>query len=124
MVKNPGRVPAANLWFPIMEYWLGQRPEADFMCRFPLMYRADTIRAVRRLITRKREAGLPEALYSGVPFDWKNFLQHPFKMCEHNVLGFYAYLHEPERYDFVPMAERSWPIKQYHSWTQWRAERQ
>jgi hypothetical protein len=45
-------------------------------------------------------------------------------MCEHNVLGFYARLHEPQRYHFMPMQERSWPVRQYHSWTQWSAERQ
>jgi len=124
MVKNPGRIMAINLWFPIMEYWLGQQPEADYMCRFPLMYRADTIRAVRRLITRKSGVGLPEALYSDVPFRPENFPQHPFKMCEHNVLGFSAYLHQRDRYEFAPMAEASWPVRQYHSWTQWSAERQ
>jgi hypothetical protein len=125
MVKNPGRVMAVNLWFPIMEYWLGQRPTADFMCRFPMIYWAETIRGVRRLVTQKTGLGLLEALYSGVPYDPKvHFVEHPFKMCEHNVLGFYAHVHEPQRYHFMPMTERFWPVRQYHSWTQWSAERQ
>jgi hypothetical protein len=119
MVKNSGRMVAANLWFPIMEHWLGERPQADYMCQFPMIYWADTIRAVRRLVTRKTGLGFLEALYSEVPFSPKTFLQHPFKMCEHNVIGFYAQLHEPERYTFVPTSQFGCPVRNYHSWTQW-----
>jgi hypothetical protein len=124
MVKNPGRTLAANLWFPIMEHWLGERPQADYMSRFPFIYWTDTIRAVRRLVTNKTRIGFLEALYSDAPFKPETFVQHPFKMCEHNVLGFYAQLHEPERYHFQPVSKQEWPVHQYHSWTQWSLETQ
>jgi hypothetical protein len=124
MVKNPGRIVAHNLWFPIMEYWLGERPEADYMCRFPFLYWADTIRAVRRLVTNKTGLGFLESLYSATPYNpMVRFVGHPMKMTEHNVLGFQAWLHERDRYHFEPMSERSWPIHQYHSWTEWSRER-
>ena len=124
MLKNPDRVAAHNLWFPIMDRWLGQWPTADYMCRFPMIYWAETIRGVRRLVTQKTGLGLMEALYSDTPYDTKRFFQHPFRMTEHNVLGFYAFLHEYERYYFEPMSERQWPVRQYHSWTQWSSDRQ
>jgi hypothetical protein len=119
------RVVAHRLWFPIMKHWVGEEPQADYMFAFPFIYRADTIQAVRRLITRKTGKGLLESLYSDVPFDWSRFPDHPFKFCEHNVLSFYAQVHQKELYHFrgistISDEERAqWPVKQYHSWTQW-----
>jgi hypothetical protein len=72
------RVVAHRLWFPIMEYWIGQKPQADYMFAFPFIYRAETIRAVRRLITKKTGKGVLESLYSAVPFDPAKFLSHHF----------------------------------------------
>jgi hypothetical protein len=119
------RVVAHRLWFPIMEHWVGQRPRADYMFAFPFLYRADTIRSVRRLITKKTGKGLLESLYSGTPFNAGNFIAHPFTFCEHNVISFYAATHEPDNYhlrsiDEITEEERAhWPVKQYHSWSQW-----
>lgn len=124
------RIVAHRLWFPIMEYWVGQKPEADYMFAFPFLYRAETIRAVRRLITAKTGKGLLESLYSPVPFDPAKFLSHPFKFCEHNVINFYAATHELDRYflrniNEISDVERAhWPVKQYHSWTQWGEQTQ
>jgi hypothetical protein len=124
------RVVAHRLWFPLMEYWVGQKPKADYMFAFPFIYRADTIRAVRRLITAKTGKGVLESLYSAVPFDPAKFLDHPFRFCEHNIISFFAATHELDRYflrniDEISDAERAhWPVKQYHSWSQWNAETQ
>src|SRR4029077_3698490 len=124
------RIIAHKLWYPIMQHWVGEEPKADYMFAFPFVYRADTIRAVRRLITHKTGKGVFESLYSAVPFDPTKFLAHPFRFCEHNVISFYAATHELDRYflrdiNQISDVERAhWPVKQYHSWTQWNAETQ
>lgn len=124
------RVVAHRLWFPIMEYWVGVKPQADYMFAFPFVYRADTIRAVRRLITKKTGQGLLESLYSAAPFDPAQFIAHPFRFCEHNVISFYAATYESDRYhvrsirDVTDEERAHWPVRQYHSWTQWNAQTQ
>lgn len=129
-LEGDDRVVAHRLWFPIMEYWVGQKPPADYMFSFPFVYRAETIRAVRRLVTKKTGKGLLESLYSDVPFNPAKFTDHPFKFCEHNVISFYAAVHEAELYHFrdintIGDEERAnWEVKQYHSWSQWSAELQ
>lgn len=123
------RVVAHRLWYPIMEHWVDIKPDADYMFAFPFFYRADTIRAVRRLITAKTSKGLLESLYSSIPFDPAKFLTHPFRFCEHNVISFYAATHELDRYhlrsilDVTDEERTHWPVRQYHSWTQWSPER-
>ena len=116
---------AQQMWGPLMEYWLRVKPRADYMQRFPFLYWASTITAVRRLVTARTGFNLQDSLYSTTPYHPANFLQHPFRFSEHNVIGFYAALHEPERYVLRPFDEASnWPVKQYHSWTDWSLERQ
>lgn len=120
-----GTTVAEKMWGPIMERWLGVKPRADYMQRFPFPYWADSIRAVRRLITSKTSMGLAESLYSAVPYSPQNFLRHPFKFCEHNVIAFYCALHEPDKYVFRHVNEiSSWPARQYHSWSDWSLETQ
>jgi hypothetical protein len=124
------RVLAHKLWVPIMEHWLGQKPQADYMFAFPFLYYADSIAAVRRVITAKTGLGLLESLYSNAPFNPENFINHPFKFCEHNVISFYCALYEKERYYFRGIDEitdqerANWPVKAFHSWTQWSADTQ
>lgn len=119
------RVLAHELWLPIMEHWVGVEPHADYMFAFPFIYRAETIRAVRRLITAKTGKGVLESLYSSVPFNPGNFVAHPFKFCEHNVISFYAATYELEHYclrdikEITELERKHWPTKAYHSWTQW-----
>jgi FkbM family methyltransferase len=116
---------AQKMWGPLMEYWLRVKPQADYMQRFPFLYWASTIAAVRRLITARTGYNLVDSLYSDTPYNPANFGQHPFKFCEHNVIGFYAALHEPDRYVLRPVTQApNWPVKQYHSWTDWSPERQ
>lgn len=116
---------AQRMWGPLMEIWLGVKPRADYMQRWPLIYWASTIAAVRRLVTAKTGYNLLDSLYSDTPYSPSNFGQHPFKFSEHNVLGFYAALHEPDRYVLRPVTEApDWPVKQYHSWFDWSPERQ
>jgi hypothetical protein len=116
---------ARQLWGPLMERWLGIKPWADYMLLFPFLYRADSIRAVRRLITSKTGEGLLESLHSDTVFDPKKFLDHPFKFSEHNVIGFYCDLHESDRYHLCDIRKLSakaralWPVRKYHSWTEW-----
>jgi hypothetical protein len=116
---------ARKLWFPLMEHWLDEKPVADFMVQFPFVYRADSIRAVRRLITAKTKRGLRDSLYSDTKFDPKKFADHPFKFSEHNVIGFHCYLNETDQYIFKPLGpETPNPVKIYHSWTQWNQDTQ
>ena len=124
------RALAHKLWFPIMKYWVGLEPQADYMFAFPFIYWADTLRAVRRLITNKTGQGLLESLYSSVPFHPANFVTHPFRFCEHNVISFWAATHELDRYHVRAIGEITeeerahWPVKSYHSWTQWNTQTQ
>jgi FkbM family methyltransferase len=116
---------AQQMWGPRMEYWLRVKPRADYMQRWPFLYWGSTIAAVRRLITARTGYNLVDSLYSDTPYNPANFFQHPFKFSEHNVIGFYAALHEPERYVLRPVTEApNWPVKQYHSWNDWSLERQ
>lgn len=116
---------AQRMWAPLMEYWLRVKPRADYMQRFPFLYRASTIAAVRRLITARTGYNLLDSLYSDTPYNPANFFHHPFKISEHNVIGFYAALHEPDRYVLRSITEApNWPVKQYHSWSDWSLERQ
>jgi FkbM family methyltransferase len=110
-----------RMWGPIMQHWLGVAPQADYMQRFPFVYRASTLRAVRRLVTGKTKKGLLESLYSPMPYNGpEDFAGHSFTWCEHNVISFYAALREPELYCFKdltgPGLPPSWPVKQYWSW--------
>jgi FkbM family methyltransferase len=123
---SPVRAAARQMWGPIMERWLGVKPQADYMLRFPFLYWASSLRAVRRLITAKTGQGLLESLYSAVPYSPANFSSHPFKFCEHNVISFYCALYEPDRYSLcdASTAPRREIIRHYHSWTNWSRETQ
>lgn len=106
-----------RMWAPIMERWLGVRPDRDFMQRFPFTFRASTLWKLRQLIQKKTGISLETALYSDTPYSPQTFVSHPYKMCEFNVLSFFAYLHEPERYVFRDIETvHDWPVKQYWSW--------
>jgi FkbM family methyltransferase len=109
-----------------MERWLLTKPQADYMQRLPFIYRADTLRAVRRLVTAKTGYGLLESLYSSTPYSPGTFFQHPFIFCEHNVIGFWCALHEADRYEIRDVRHAPLPqprVHQYHSWSQWGTER-
>jgi thymidylate synthase len=57
---------------------------------------------------------------SEVPFAPENFGDHPISFADHEAMGFYCQLAEPNHYVFKPYSElrASWG-KQYHSWTEW-----
>src|SRR5215469_11704723 len=115
-----------KVWGPVTERWLGVKPYADYMVRFPFLYRASTIANVRRFITAKTGHGLEDSLYSTTPYKPENFFSHPFKLSEHNLIGFYAQLHEADQYAFCDIEGTSpWQqrYRHYHSWTQWSTER-
>lgn len=113
-----------RMWGPIMERWLGVVPQSDFMQRWPFVYRSSTLANVRRMITSRTRYGVRESLHSSVPYRPENFNHHPFKFCEHNVIGFYCSIHEPDRYKIrdVRTQERN-PVRQYHSWSDWGPHR-
>jgi FkbM family methyltransferase len=114
--SGPVTVPR-RMWAPIMRHWLQAEPQADYMQRFPFIFRTSTLRAVQEMIERRAGTTLEQALYSDVPYDPAKFLIHPFKMCEFNVISFYAHLHERDRYVFRDIETvKSWPVKQYWSW--------
>src|SRR4029077_3831173 len=123
---SPQRTVPRQMWAPIMERWLGVKPQADYMQRFPFVYWASSLRAVRRLITAKTGVGVLESLYSAVPYQPASFFSHPFKFCEHNVISFYCALHEQDRYTLRDVHGPAKPpnVRQYHSWSQWNLETQ
>jgi FkbM family methyltransferase len=122
---DPNYTAGKQKWGPIMRHWLGATPEADYMQRFPFLYRASTLANVRRMITHWTGQGLEESLYSDTPYSPATFGTHPFKFCEHNVIGFYAWLFESDQYAFCNVHEHTWHqrYRHYHSWSQWSAER-
>lgn len=105
------------MWAPIMRYWLGKEPDRDYMQRFPFVFRADTLLSVRRMIRAMSGMEPEKALYSEVPYSPASFSSHPYKMCEFNVISFFAHLHEADQYVFRDIETvGSWPVKQYWSW--------
>jgi hypothetical protein len=107
-------------WYPIMQEFFGIYPTNDFMAVFPMLYWADTLQGVRRMITHKTGRSVEDALYSDKPFRPENFTKHKFTFCDYEIIGMWAHLNDPKRYCFKPLSERA-PDKTrlYHSWTQW-----
>lgn len=123
--QSPWRSVPRLKWGPIMERWLGVRPQADYMQRFPFVYRRETLAAVRELIIKKTGRTVLESLYSDVPYAGPaSFSTHPFKFVDHDVIGFYCALHESGRYALRDVRYHSGHprVVQYHSWTQWSPE--
>ena len=119
-----------RLWTPPVTYWLGQAPTRSYMISTPFAFWRSTISGLRKLIEQRSGRHYHEALYSEVPFQVQNFIQHPKRFPDWEVLGFYAQLHEPELYHFqdpgtcVPgypePGKSRW--RTYHSWTAWNAQ--
>jgi hypothetical protein len=75
---------------------------------------------MRRHLARLHRRNFLDLTYSGVPFYPEKFSTHPISFADHESLGFYCQLAEPNHYVFKPYSEQSlsWG-DQYHSWTQW-----
>ena len=93
----------------------------------PALYWRSSFQAMRRHLARLHHRNFLDLTYSDVPFYPENFGSHPISFADHESLGFYCQLAEPNHYVFKPYSEHyseqlpSWG-KQYHSWTQWNEE--
>lgn len=118
--QDPTMKVHCRTWYPIMEKFLGVRPTRDYMAAFPLLYWADTIQGVRRLITQQTGKSVEDALYSSTPFKPERFTSHYFTFCDYEILGMWAHLYDPKRYCFRHAGKRSEAkTRLYHSWSQW-----
>ncbi len=104
-------------------------PEKEYMQIQPMIYRADTFRGTRRLITQAHGWPLEQIAFSGVPFDPIKFEQHPHSFTDHNCLGLYADLYQHDLYEWrqskwEPSNTRQRKLTWFHSWTQWNDQTQ
>jgi hypothetical protein len=110
-----------RLWSPLLQHWLGVPPIRSYMMQPPFLFWRSTIAAVRSLIEKVSGQSLRDALYSEQPFEYHQFLEHPKKFPDWEVMGFYAELHEPSRYAWNDLTANPGQCryKYYHSWTHW-----
>lgn len=108
-------------WQKVTNKVLKIRTELHFMPLMPILYWASTLHDMRRHIVELHDAAsFCEVVYSDVPFDPKNFGEHPHTFLDYDCLGAYAYKFELERYLFRPASTITFrPFKQFHSWSEW-----
>jgi hypothetical protein len=70
----------------------------DYMVTRPWIFWRSTYAGARSLIENHKNLPFDQAVYSEVPFDWRNYPNHPFKFCDLEALGYYAANHETGRY--------------------------
>jgi hypothetical protein len=84
----------------------------------PALYWRSSFQGMRRYLARLHHRNFLDLVYSNVPFKPENFCDHPISFADHEALGLYCQLAEPDHYVFRQHEfYRSWT--QYHSWTQW-----
>jgi hypothetical protein len=91
----------------------------------PALYWRSSFQAMRRYLARLHHRNFLDLTFSDVPFKPENFGHHPISFADHESMGFYCRLAEPERYVFKPNSDRFryWG-KAYHSWTEWNDKTQ
>jgi hypothetical protein len=108
-------------WRRVTERVLKIKSEQHYMPVMPILYWASTMFNLRRHVAELHGVdSFEEAVYSDIPFDPKNFSEHPHTFVDYDCLGLYAKRFESERYVFRHASKlASNPFKQFHSWTEW-----
>jgi hypothetical protein len=108
-------------WRRVTERVLKINSDRHYMPVMPILYWANTMLNLRRHIAELHGVdAFEKAVYSAVPFDPKNFSEHPHTFVDYDCLGLYAQKFESERYIFRHANELTKnPFKQFHSWTEW-----
>jgi hypothetical protein len=108
-------------WQQVTQKVLKTKTDRHYMPAMPILYWASTMFNLRRHVAELHGVdSFEEAVYSGIPFDPKNFSEHPHTFVDYDCLGLYAKRFESERYVFRHASKlASNPFKQFHSWTEW-----
>lgn len=87
-----------KVWGPPTERALGVELDRCYMVAPPFVFWHDTFAKLR--IRVEQIIGLPfeKAVYSDVPYNFKNFLKHPKVFCDYESLGLFASKFQPGRY--------------------------
>ena len=112
-----------QIWGPPVQRTLGMPLDRDYMIGTPFTFWRSTFAAMRSRV--EKVVGLPfhDAIYSDVPYDYRNFLNHPMKFCDYEALGLYASKFESDRYVLKHHAKGThWPIRNYWSHGDWSRE--
>ena len=103
-------------WAPPTERCMGIPLDRDYMIRAPFIFWRSTFAGVRQRIEDVTGLPLHDVCYSDIPYDYRNFLQHPKRFCDYQCLGLYAAKFEPNRYNvqhWIPGTH--WPFRTYWS---------
>jgi hypothetical protein len=101
-------------WAPPTERALGVPLSLNYMLVPPMAFYPDTFRSCRQRITALNGTSFIDFAYSDVPFNPRNFMEHPMKLCDYETLGLYAAVFESHRYALRPVPA-DWPFKVYWS---------
>jgi uncharacterized protein DUF6492 len=112
-------------WGPVAErMWRGSTARVmgmdlpwDYMVGQPFLFWRDIFEATRNHIAKTTGKSFYDTVYSGVPFNAANFLNHPVTFSEHEALNLYAATFQRDRYFVRKNTERppAWPWKLYWS---------
>lgn len=89
---------AFNLWPGVVKKSTGLELKVDYMVTRPWIFTRSTFAGLRRLIEDHRRMPFYAAVYSEAPYDWHNYLAHPFTFCDLETLGLYADRFESAKY--------------------------
>jgi hypothetical protein len=96
--RDAGREVAYKLWPRVFLESTGLELPCDYMVSRPWIFWRSTFAGARSLIETHKGLPFKEAVYSEVEFDWRNYPEHPFRFCDLEALGYFAAIHETERY--------------------------
>jgi len=116
---------AREQWGPPTERCLGIPLDHDYMCGPPFNFWRDTFAATRARIEKVTGQPLYDVCYSDLPYDYRNFLNHPKRFCDYEALGLYSVKFEPERYALKHLPrDNDNPFRVYWSHGDWSASLQ
>lgn len=109
-----------KMWAAPTERTTGLKLDRNYMVGPPFSFWRDTFPKVRARVEQVMGLPFERAVYSDVPYDFRNFLAHPKVFCDYEVLGLFAAKFMPGRYS-LQHHERGthWPFRVYWSWGDW-----
>jgi hypothetical protein len=97
---------------------LGIDLDGDYMVTVPFTYWRETFGLTRDRIAEVTGKPFKDAVYSELPFNYRNFLVHPMIYADYEALGLYAAKFQPDRYEVRPRPSgKDWPFSLYWSHT-------
>lgn len=113
-----------RMWRAPTSRVMGMDLDRDYMVQAPFIFWRDTFGATRQRIVEVTGRGFCDAVYSDVPFQAANFLNHPVTFADYEALNLYAVKFQADRYFLRANTERprDWPFMLYWSHGQWSLE--